>query len=156
MARSRSRLPTATATAAPEYAYRLEVGPSQPDFAVKLLFGDPNLIRRQARFGQQQRAPRLPGANGSLNLQPGTTTTLNFLVTGEGVVGKIEVRAEGLPEGVTAAPIEVSPAGLPRLGPPIAADGRWPRPQGRSRRLGRPGPSPDCRHEQALGQCAPR
>lgn len=93
----------------PEYAYRLEVGPSRPDFAVKLLFGDPNLIRRQARFGQQQRAPRLPGANGSLTIRPGSTVALNFVVSGEGAVGKVEVRAEGLPTGVTAAPVEVSP-----------------------------------------------
>lgn len=92
-----------------EYAYRLEVGPPSPDFAVKLLLGDLDQIRQQARFGQQRIASRVPGANGSLNLKPGSTTTINFLVTGEGAVGKIQVRAEGLPDGVTAEPVEVSP-----------------------------------------------
>src|SRR5581483_3189637 len=107
----------------PEYAYCLEVGASQPEFAVKLLFGDPNLVRRQARFGQRQRAPRQPGANGSLNLRPGTSTSLNFVVSGDGAVGKVEVRAEGLPPGVSANTVEVSPPAFLSPGRPLPPTG---------------------------------
>jgi hypothetical protein len=93
----------------PEYAYRLEVGGAGPDFQIQLLFGDPNLTRRLAQAGQMQRAPRLPGANGALTLRPGSTSTIQFLVTGTGGLGTIEVRAEGLPLGVSAKPVQIQP-----------------------------------------------
>ena len=97
----------------PEYGYRLEVGPSEPDFQVGLLFGDPNLDRRRV-IGQQTQLPRGPGSNGAINLKPGTSVPLNFLVTSDGGISKLQVRAEGLPEGVSAAPVNVTLPGSSR------------------------------------------
>ncbi len=97
----------------PEYGYRLEVGSSEPDFQISLLFGDPNLGRRRV-IGQQAQAPRGPGANGAINLKPGTSVPLNFVISSDGSIGKIQVRADGLPEGVTAAPVNITLPVAPR------------------------------------------
>jgi hypothetical protein len=105
-----------------EYAYRMEVGPARPDFNVTVLFGDPNLANRRRAIGQRQ-APRTPGASGSLNLLPGSSTTLNFLVSGEGPVGPIEVHVEGLPSGVTSEPVKVSPPAFLSPNAPLPAMG---------------------------------
>jgi hypothetical protein len=71
----------------PEYAYRLAVGPSRPDFAVTL---------------------RGPDA---LNLFPGATVPLRLLIAADGQPGPITLRAEGLPPGVEAEPVLIR---LPR------------------------------------------
>jgi hypothetical protein len=107
----------------PEYGYRLEVGSAGPDFQISLLFGDPNLTRRLAQQGQLQRAPRIPGANGSLTLRPGQAATLQFLVTGTGGLGTIEVHAEGLPLGVTAAPVKLPPPAFVGANRPLPPSG---------------------------------
>ncbi|MBX6312287.1 MAG: hypothetical protein IRY99_05115 [Isosphaeraceae bacterium] len=98
----------------PEYTYRLEVGPSRPDFTVSLNL-DPNLNNRLAIL---RRTPRsnAPGTSGSLNLRPGTTTPINFLVQAQGKTGTIEFFAEGLPPGVTATPAKVQNLGGGRPG----------------------------------------
>ncbi len=91
----------------PEYGYRLQVGPSEPDFQLAFLFGDPNLGRRRA-FGQAAQVPRGPGANGAINLKPNSSVPINFLISSDGTIGKFVVKAEGLPTGVTAAPVTIS------------------------------------------------
>jgi hypothetical protein len=95
----------------PEYAYRLEVGPARPDFAISLLL-DPNVNNRQPIVNAARR-PRAntPGISGSLNLRPGSTTNINFLVTAEGKTGTITVRGEGLPPGVTVKPVRIQQFG---------------------------------------------
>lgn len=98
----------------PQYGYRLAVGQARPDFRVGLLFGDPNL-NQPSVFFQNRQAPRAPGANGSLNLRPGSSLLLNLLVTAEGGIEKVELTAEGLPPGVTANPVTIAlPAGSRR------------------------------------------
>jgi hypothetical protein len=94
----------------PEYAYRLEATPGRPDFSIALLFGDPALNQRVIIAGGA-RPPRPPGASGVLNLKPGGNAIVNFLITPEGNPLPIEVSAEGLPDGVTAAPVTVRPNG---------------------------------------------
>jgi hypothetical protein len=101
----------------PEFGYQLQLGTSAPDFELSLLFGDPGLARRRL-FGQPQQTPRGPGANGAINIKPGTSVPINFLVSSDGRIGKVEVRAEGLPEGVTAAPVTVNLAVGPKGRPP--------------------------------------
>jgi hypothetical protein len=93
----------------PEYAYRLEVGPPRPDFSITLLL-DPNTNanQRQVAVGRRQR-PNTPGITGSLNLRPGSTTTINFVANVDGKTGPITVRAEGLPPGVTANDVTIRP-----------------------------------------------
>src|SRR5581483_2041632 len=43
-----------------------------------------------------------PGSTGSYTVKPGRSQLVNFLVTAEGFVGKVEVKAEGLPKGITS------------------------------------------------------
>ncbi len=88
-----------------DYAYRLEVGPARPDFTVSLLLGGPIANNQQAQGRNRPAGPALVGA---YNLKPGATVPVNFLINAEGDVGPVEVRAEGLPEGVTAEPQIVS------------------------------------------------
>jgi hypothetical protein len=90
----------------PEYAYRLETGPSHPEFHISLIV-DPNRNNRRNVFGGRGTNPALPGSSGSLNLTPGSSTTLNFLVTGTGPLEPIEVSAEGLPFGVSADSVTI-------------------------------------------------
>lgn len=107
----------------PGYAYRLEVGPVRPDFSVSLIFANPaNINQQQMGQGAARRAAS-PGSNGSLNLRAGSTIPINYLVTSEGATGPIEVRAEGLPAGVTTVPrtIRPTPSGN-RNGPRGAAN----------------------------------
>ncbi len=105
-----------------EYPYRLETGKAGPDFHIKLIL-DPNSNNRRNVFGGRGPNPVLPGSTGSLNLAPGSSTTLNFLVTGEGPLEPIEIEAEGLPFGVTAdrttirvASMQTSARSLPPTG----------------------------------------
>ncbi|HEU5115563.1 MAG TPA: hypothetical protein VFT74_02695, partial [Isosphaeraceae bacterium] len=95
----------------PEYPYRLETGGVGPDFHIKLIL-DPNSNNRRNVFGGRGPNPVLPGSSGSLNLAPGSSTTLNFLVTGEGPLEPIEIEAEGLPFGVTAEKTTIRTASM--------------------------------------------
>jgi hypothetical protein len=91
----------------PEYAYRLAVGPARPDFEVRLLLSNPNANRQL--IPQGQRAPAGgPGSSGALNLKAETVTPINFLVTPEGRPGRVTVKAEELPPGVSAEPVSVN------------------------------------------------
>ena len=94
----------------PEYGYRLEVGPARPDFAISLLL-DPNLNNRQPVANGRRVRGNTPGITGALNLRPGSTTSINFLVSVEGKTGTITVRAEGLPPGVKAEPRRIQQFG---------------------------------------------
>ena len=92
----------------PEYGYRLSVGSARPDFSVTILLGNANANARAMGNLNQVRAARTsPGQFGVYNLKPGSAVPINFQVTPEGRLGPIEVRAEGLPEGVTAEPVTV-------------------------------------------------
>jgi hypothetical protein len=96
----------------PEYGYRLAIGPPRPDFSVTPLLGNANAASRSLRNLKQARSVRIsPGQFGVFNVRPGTSVPINFVVTPEGRPGPLEVRMEGLPEGVTADPVAV------RLGP---------------------------------------
>jgi hypothetical protein len=96
----------------PEYGYRLAIGQSRPDYAVTLLLGNANVnARTLANLGQVRTARTTPGQFGVFNLKPGTTTPINFLVVPLGRPGPIEIRVEGLPDGVTADPVKVRLAG---------------------------------------------
>ncbi len=99
----------------PEYGYRLSIGPTRPDFSVTLLLGNANANARAIGNLNQVRSARTsPGQFGVFNLKPGGTIPINFLITPEGRPGPVEVRAEGLPEGVTAEPVAVRLGGPPR------------------------------------------
>lgn len=103
----------------PEYGYRLEVGPCRPDFSVTLLLGNPNATASAIRnIGQVATARVSPGQFGVFNLKPGDSTVLKLLVRSVGWPGPVEVRVEGLPDGVTAEPVSVRLAGGPRPGSP--------------------------------------
>jgi hypothetical protein len=92
----------------PEYAYRLAALASYPAFAIKLILGNPNAGRTFLAMGARSPAFATgPGALGALNLKPGTVLPINFLVTPEGRLGRVLVRAEGLPPGVSADPVTV-------------------------------------------------
>ncbi|HWE39725.1 MAG TPA: hypothetical protein VG406_24460 [Isosphaeraceae bacterium] len=95
----------------PEYAYRLEVGQPHPDFNITLLVGgvQPQVVRPGAR-----RPKPTPGSGGAYNLKPGANVPVNFLVQPEGRVGPIEVKAEGLPAGVTSNPVTIRTSALPK------------------------------------------
>ena len=90
----------------PGYAYRLSVGAPRPDFEVKLLLANPNVNRQLLQPGQ--RPPGGPGSSGALNLRPGTMTPVNFLVAPSGRPGRVVVKADGLPPGVTSEPVTVA------------------------------------------------
>ena len=92
----------------PEYAYRLAIGPDRPDFAVTLLLGNATANAGAiSNLGQARTARTSPGQFGVFNLKPGSSTPINFLVAPEGRPGPVEVRVEGLPEGVTAEPVSI-------------------------------------------------
>ena len=105
-------------------------------------------------LNQVRTARTSPGQFGVFNLKPGGSVPINFLVTPEGRPGPIEVRIEGLPEGVTAEPVDV------RLGGPPAARGDdgdarrrgdrldLPAPEGRTLRPARPFRIPGRRDHQ--------
>ncbi len=108
----------------PAFAYRMEVGPNRPDFAISLLFSDPNAARRGVMAGvNTPPRPAGPGSTGVLNLRPGVKIPINFLLTIDGRTGPIEVRAEGLPDGVTATVQKVNPPV-----PPVGRNGMPGRP----------------------------
>jgi hypothetical protein len=92
----------------PEYAYRLSIGQGRPDFAVTLLLGNATSNASAiSNLGQVRTARTSPGQFGVYNLKPGASTPINFIVAPEGRPGPIEVRVEGLPEGVTAEPVRI-------------------------------------------------
>ncbi len=96
----------------PEYGYRLAIGQTRADYAVTLLLGNANVnARALTNLGQVKRARTSPGQFGVFNLKPGSTTPVNFLVVPQGRPGSIEVRVEGLPDGVTAEPVRVRVGG---------------------------------------------
>ncbi len=92
----------------PEYGYRLAIGPARPDFAVTLLFGavaaNPGGL---VSNGAGRPGRMTPGVFGVFNLGPGSAARINFLVIPAGRPGPVEVRVEGLPDGVTAEPVSV-------------------------------------------------
>jgi hypothetical protein len=81
----------------PEFAYRLEAGPSRPGFVVVLALEGPR--------GTRQGGP----ASGAFNLEPGGEVVVPFRVAFEGRPGPVLVSAIDLPEGVTAEPATVRP-----------------------------------------------
>lgn len=89
----------------PEFAFRLRVGPPRDDFALVV---HPPSAREESE-----------GWGGALNLLAGTTTRIPFRVIAEGRVGTLTVRVEGLPAGVSVAPVVVSlpPPGRDRSSP---------------------------------------
>ncbi len=92
----------------PEYGYRLGVGSDRPDFAVTLLLGGVNANAGALNnLGTARNARATPGQFGVFNLKPGGSTPINFLIAPQGRPGSITVRAEGLPDGVTAEPVVV-------------------------------------------------
>ena len=110
----------------PEFGYRLAVGPARPGFSVTLLLGNANANALAiTNLGQVATTRTSPGQFGVLNLKPGSSTPINFLVAPEGRPGPVEVSVEGLPDGVTAEPVSirlpgpVSPGSSP--GPPASA-----------------------------------
>lgn len=86
----------------PGHGYRLEVGPSRPDFSLSLIFPNPG-ANNQA-FGQRPRRATNPGSTGALNLKTFQTVPINLLISAEGNTGPITLRAVGLPPGVTSTP----------------------------------------------------
>ena len=102
----------------PEYGYRLEVESPRPDFELTFVVG------QAGDDASSGRGPGGTGADGSLNLDPGASRTLNFLVTSGADVGPITIRVEGLPAGVTSEPTVVEPpafVGAGRVPPPTGA-----------------------------------
>jgi hypothetical protein len=100
----------------PEYAYRLSVGASRPDFSIHLLLGNPT-ANGQVFNAMNARTGRLtPGQFGVFNLPTGTKVPVNFVVVPEGRPGPVTVRVEGLPDGVTAAPVKVDVLGPGKAG----------------------------------------
>jgi hypothetical protein len=92
----------------PEYPYRLAIGADRPDFALTLLLGNATANAQALNNIGQVRTPRTsPGQFGVFNLRPGSSIAVNFIVAPEGKPGPIEIRAEGLPEGVTAEPVRI-------------------------------------------------
>jgi hypothetical protein len=97
----------------PEFGYRLAIGPTRPDFSATLLLGNANAGAQALRNLTQVRTARTtPGLFGVFNLKPGGSIPINFLVTPEGRPGPVVVRVEGLPEGVSAEPVEVRRGGF--------------------------------------------
>ena len=95
----------------PEYGYRLAVGTSRPDFGVYVLIGNPNANGQVFTAANNRSASLAPGLFGVYNLAPGARVPVNFLVVPQGRPGPVTVRAEGLPEGVTAEPVKVEVLG---------------------------------------------
>ena len=85
-----------------------------------LLLGNANAGAQALRNLNQVRTARTsPGQFGVFNLKPGGSIPINFLATPEGRPGPVEVHVEGLPDGVTAEPVEVRRGGF-AAGPPSA------------------------------------
>ena len=91
----------------PEYGYRLAVGASRPDFGVYVLIGNPNANGQVFNAANNRAVSLAPGLFGVYNLAPGARVPVNFLVVPQGRPGPVTVRAEGLPDGVTAEPVTV-------------------------------------------------
>ena len=111
----------------PEYGYRLELGPPVVDFTLWLLpdprSADPGPEAR--RLAGRSFANEI-GAGGAFNLKPASSILVPFLILSRGRPGTVEVRVEGLPEGVSAEPISVRLAPMPRS--PTRAANEWDAP----------------------------
>ncbi|MCA1684912.1 MAG: hypothetical protein LC745_02785, partial [Planctomycetia bacterium] len=80
----------------PAYSYRLSAGPVRPDFLLSVV--------TSSRFD-----PAPGRGTAAYLLNPGASLEVPFAVIAEGRTGPITVRAEGLPQGVSAAPVTVRP-----------------------------------------------
>lgn len=94
----------------PEYPYRLECTANRPEFAIILLLR-PNTDGQRVRTNV---GTSKPGASGTLNLKRGALAAIDFQLSAIDFGGKVEIRAEGLPAGVSAAPVS---ARIPLRGP---------------------------------------
>ncbi|HEY2158545.1 MAG TPA: hypothetical protein VGH33_23145, partial [Isosphaeraceae bacterium] len=95
----------------PEYGYRLSVGASRPDFEAFVLIGNPNANGQVATAVNNRSVTLTPGLFGVYNLPPGARVIVNVLVVPQGRPGPLTVRAEGLPDGVTASPLTLDVLG---------------------------------------------
>ncbi len=95
----------------PEYGYRLSIGVSRPDFEAFVLIGNPNANGQVATAATNRSVALRPGLFGVYNLPPGERVIVNVLVVPQGRPGPVTIRAEGLPEGVTAAPVTLDVLG---------------------------------------------
>ncbi len=100
----------------PEYGYRLSVGASRPDIEAFVLIGNPNANGQVAAAGNNRSVMLTPGLFGVYNVSPGARVIVNVLVVPQGRPGPVTVRAEGLPEGVTAKPLTLDVLGPGRKG----------------------------------------
>jgi hypothetical protein len=89
----------------PEYAYRLVVTPSRPDFL--LTYGPAPAQKGQPAPKTPQQAP----PTDLVNLEPGKSVAVGIAVTRRGFDGEIELSVEGLPEHVTFEPGKVAAKG---------------------------------------------
>ena len=107
----------------PEYGYRLELGPPRDDFALWLL-PDPRSADPgpEARRWDEAGFAAAIGAGGAFNLTPGSSVLVPFVIIPRGRPGTVEVRAEGLPAGLTAEPVPVRLAPTPRSESRAAAE----------------------------------
>ena len=106
-----------------EYGYLLELGPPRDDLALFILpterSSDP---APEARSLDTATAPTGPGAFGVFNVTPGSAVVVPFVLIPSGRPGTVEVRAEGLPDGVEAEPVLIRLAAAPRSGPRAALE----------------------------------
>jgi hypothetical protein len=103
----------------PEYGYRLSVGASRPDFEAFVLIGNPNANGQVATAVNNRTVTLTPGLFGVYNLTPGAKVIVNVLAVPQGRPGPVTIRAEGLPDGVTAKPLTLDVLGPgPRGGSP--------------------------------------
>ena len=99
-----------------EYGYHLELGPHVDDFTLWLLpdprSADPGPEAR--RLDGESFADEI-GAGGAFNFKQGSLVLIPFVILPRGRPGTLEVRVEGLPDGVTAEPVPVRVAPSPRF-----------------------------------------
>jgi hypothetical protein len=90
----------------PEYSYRLVIGQDRPDLTLTLLLGNARTnASALGNLGQARTVRTSPGQFGVINLKPGGSIPINFVIAPEGRPGPVELTVEGLPEGVTADPV---------------------------------------------------
>src|SRR5207244_241562 len=94
------------------YAYRLEVAPPKPDFAVLIQPGRAVPVNaKQPQPKQGQVLTNFAGqGTGSLTIDRGGRGSLAVKIVRMGYTGPVQLIAEGLPQGVTAAETTI-PAG---------------------------------------------
>ncbi len=89
-----------------EYGYRLTIEPITPDFSIRMTLGQ-SLNPNQVVINNGKPAP----SPTSYSLMPGGRVEVPFAIYPDRFEGAVEVRAEGLPAGVTAnaVTVEVKP-----------------------------------------------